>query len=279
LLYDLLISASGAISIAALLFYSYKIARSPVRVVGIVREARESSPSPDGPRTPAIGVSSGALRPHIEGMERMAREGYADLDPAAFIEDVEHPAAIVDLMREGRFSPSSGRLDSWKDIARYLGRDLRTVRRWQEDKGLPVRRVPVTGGQRAVFAYTAELDAWLTRVEFDGTVPHGPELRDAIDASTKKVWRCEKCSLVQFLEKDLRCRRCRSVCDSRVAQAAEAGRAEDAGLAALQREVAEQGKILERLESRIRRVEVESLQRLQGTTQERRETGREELVN
>lgn len=54
------------------------------------------------------------------------------------------------------------RLDSWKDIARHLGRDVRTVARWERDRGLPVHRVP--GGRRSnVFAYPEELDAWLAR--------------------------------------------------------------------------------------------------------------------
>jgi Tol biopolymer transport system component len=54
---------------------------------------------------------------------------------------------------------SNGRLDSWKEIAAYLNRDVRTVIRW-EDKGLPVHRVP--GGKRqAVFAYPAEIDGWM----------------------------------------------------------------------------------------------------------------------
>lgn len=54
---------------------------------------------------------------------------------------------------------SNGRLDSWKDIAAYLGRDVRTVIRWEEN-GLPVHRVP--GGKRqAVFAYRSEIDDWL----------------------------------------------------------------------------------------------------------------------
>jgi Tol biopolymer transport system component len=57
---------------------------------------------------------------------------------------------------EENFGPHS-RLDSWKDIARYLGRDVRTVIRWQE-KGLPVHRVP---GGKTVFAYRSEIDAWL----------------------------------------------------------------------------------------------------------------------
>lgn len=55
--------------------------------------------------------------------------------------------------------PERTRLDSWKDIAAYLRRDVRTAIRWEKKKGLPVRRVP--GGRRqAVFAYTEELDAW-----------------------------------------------------------------------------------------------------------------------
>lgn len=52
------------------------------------------------------------------------------------------------------------RLDSWKEIAEYLGRDVRTVIRWEKVKKLPVRRVP-GGKRRAVFAYTEEVDSWL----------------------------------------------------------------------------------------------------------------------
>src|SRR4051812_14664025 len=57
-------------------------------------------------------------------------------------------------------------LHSWKEIAAYLGRDVRTVMRWAKDKGLPVHRVP--GGVRAaVFAYREEMDAWLLGVNND----------------------------------------------------------------------------------------------------------------
>lgn len=52
------------------------------------------------------------------------------------------------------------RLDSWKAIAVYLGRDLRTVRRWEREKGLPVHRVP-GGERRSVFAYPDEINKWL----------------------------------------------------------------------------------------------------------------------
>jgi tetratricopeptide (TPR) repeat protein len=51
------------------------------------------------------------------------------------------------------------RLDSWGEIAQYLRRDIRTVKRWEKEKGLPVRRLP--GGKRqVVFAYQDEIDQW-----------------------------------------------------------------------------------------------------------------------
>lgn len=57
-------------------------------------------------------------------------------------------------------SPDRKRLDSWKMIAEYLGRDVRTVTRWAASRGLPVHRVP--GGKRqSVFAYSSEIDEWL----------------------------------------------------------------------------------------------------------------------
>ena len=52
------------------------------------------------------------------------------------------------------------RLDSWKAIARYVGRDMRSAQRWERERGLPVHRVPGEKGG-SVFAYTAELDDWL----------------------------------------------------------------------------------------------------------------------
>jgi hypothetical protein len=61
---------------------------------------------------------------------------------------------MTNLVRERQ------RLDSWKAIATYLKRDLATVRRWEKSLGLPVHRVG--GAGRSVFAYTSEIDMWLT---------------------------------------------------------------------------------------------------------------------
>jgi tetratricopeptide (TPR) repeat protein len=54
----------------------------------------------------------------------------------------------------------SKRLDSWKEIAAFLDRAERTVKRWETERGLPVHRVP-GGGRSAVFAYGNELADWL----------------------------------------------------------------------------------------------------------------------
>jgi TolB-like protein len=50
-------------------------------------------------------------------------------------------------------------LDSWKEIARFLNRDVRTVMRWEKSRALPVRRMP--GGKKpGVYAMQSEVDAW-----------------------------------------------------------------------------------------------------------------------
>jgi len=65
------------------------------------------------------------------------------------------------------------KLDSWKDISRYLQRDVRTCQRWEKELGLPVHRLEGTTRPR-VFAYTREINAWIKEkhaYRFEG---HGP---------------------------------------------------------------------------------------------------------
>jgi hypothetical protein len=57
-------------------------------------------------------------------------------------------------------SDNSAVLTSWKDIARYMGKGVRTVQRWEQDFGLPVRR-PLGSNKKAVLARPRELDAWV----------------------------------------------------------------------------------------------------------------------
>ncbi|HET9181690.1 MAG TPA: hypothetical protein VFP59_06130 [Candidatus Angelobacter sp.] len=67
------------------------------------------------------------------------------------------------------FPPSQHVLNSWKEIAGYLGRGVRTVQRWESELGLPVHR-PRGRSRSAVLAVPEELDRWLrlTQVHSDG---------------------------------------------------------------------------------------------------------------
>jgi TolB-like protein/tetratricopeptide (TPR) repeat protein len=66
---------------------------------------------------------------------------------------------------EAKPTPKAGadargrRLESWKEIATYLGRDVTTVRRWEKGEGLPVHR-HLHNKLGSVYAYTTEFDAW-----------------------------------------------------------------------------------------------------------------------
>jgi hypothetical protein len=51
-------------------------------------------------------------------------------------------------------------LNSWKEVATYLGRGIRTVQRWERELGLPIRR-PRGKPRGPVIAFRRELDQWL----------------------------------------------------------------------------------------------------------------------
>jgi len=53
-------------------------------------------------------------------------------------------------------------LESWKEIAAYLNRNVRTCQMWERDLGLPVHRLDGSPKAR-VFAYPDELDRWLDK--------------------------------------------------------------------------------------------------------------------
>jgi TolB-like protein/Flp pilus assembly protein TadD len=64
-------------------------------------------------------------------------------------------------MKEGCLPgpPGGRRLESWKEIAAHLKRDVATTRRWEKREGLPVHRHHHDKAG-SVYAYTTELDAW-----------------------------------------------------------------------------------------------------------------------
>jgi TolB-like protein/tetratricopeptide (TPR) repeat protein len=56
-------------------------------------------------------------------------------------------------------APPGDRLNSWKEIAAYLRRDVRTLHRWEAEEGLPIRR-HLHKKRGSVYAYRSELEAW-----------------------------------------------------------------------------------------------------------------------
>src|SRR5271168_2874550 len=55
--------------------------------------------------------------------------------------------------------PVDDRLDSWKEIAAYLNRDVTTVQRWEKREGMPVHR-HLHDRMGSVYAFREELEAW-----------------------------------------------------------------------------------------------------------------------
>jgi tetratricopeptide (TPR) repeat protein len=78
------------------------------------------------------------------------------------------------LSRSSSAPAENVRIDSWKGIAAFFGRDERTVRRWEKERSLPVHRLP--GERGGVFAWSHELTGWLhsNRAETGGPEPSVP---------------------------------------------------------------------------------------------------------
>lgn len=81
----------------------------------------------------------------------------------------------------GRSQEPTGaeRLDSWKEIAAYLKREVRTVQRWEKREGLPVHR-HLHDKLGSVYAFKSELDAWWSerRPRLEPEPEAGPEAQE-----------------------------------------------------------------------------------------------------
>src|SRR5215467_12355440 len=61
--------------------------------------------------------------------------------------------------RQHRPEMGDDQLDSWKEIAAYLKRDVTTVQRWEKREGMPVHR-HLHDKLGSVYAYRTDLDTW-----------------------------------------------------------------------------------------------------------------------
>ena len=75
-----------------------------------------------------------------------------------------------------------GRLDSWKEIAAYLGRGIRTVQRWEREEGLPVHRL-AHEKRGSIYARREELAAWWESRRLTLAAPPTPDVPGVSDAS------------------------------------------------------------------------------------------------
>jgi TolB-like protein/Tfp pilus assembly protein PilF len=104
----------------------------------------------------------------------------------------------VSARRPQAESPLGERLDSWKEIASYLDRSVRTVKRWEHLEGLPVRRHQHKRSS-SVYAYTSELDAWAAGREpqLDGEACAQADAQGPAVAAASRLprWRAELAAL------------------------------------------------------------------------------------
>jgi serine/threonine protein kinase/Tol biopolymer transport system component len=99
-------------------------------------------------------------------------------DVASALQSAQSESAVTPPPSE---TAAGQRLDSWKEIASYLGRGVRTVQRWEREQQLPVHRLAHAKGD-SVYADSAELDRWWRsrqRTRDDSRPESRPEIRSA----------------------------------------------------------------------------------------------------
>lgn len=79
--------------------------------------------------------------------------------------------------------PPQGRLlRSWREIAQYMKRGVRTVQRWEKYLDLPVHRLHP---KAEVFAFTTEVDAWFQSFAKNSCQPGDDEAKDWREVAEK----------------------------------------------------------------------------------------------
>jgi TolB-like protein/Flp pilus assembly protein TadD len=90
---------------------------------------------------------------------------------------------------------SGDRLDSWKEIAAHMRRDVKTVQRWEKREGMPVHR-HLHDKMGSVYAFRTELDRWgqirrlSATVEEPSTAPYVRRWPRAVGSgqAAKRLW-------------------------------------------------------------------------------------------
>lgn len=83
--------------------------------------------------------------------------------------------------------PLEDRLDSWKEIAAYLKRDVTTVQRWEKREGMPVYR-HLHDRMGSVYASRTELEEWMSSRKLRSAKDPGSN-GTATSSASKPSWR------------------------------------------------------------------------------------------
>jgi hypothetical protein len=83
---------------------------------------------------------------------------------------------------------SSDVVDSWKEIASFLRRGVRTVQRWEKSEGLPVHRHHHLK-RGSVYALQSEIAVWLQARQAGGGSRWGKQTMDQFDRLRKLTMR------------------------------------------------------------------------------------------
>ena len=94
------------------------------------------------------------------------------------------------------FGFPTDRLDSWKEIANHLGREVRTVQLWEKLEGLPVHR-HFHKRLGSVFAFRSEVDAWRYSISRPPSGPSDP--RERLAAFAAATWRQQRRAIIAVL--------------------------------------------------------------------------------
>lgn len=114
-------------------------------------------------------------------------------------------------MQTSRAQNDSILLTCWKDIARYMGKGVRTVQRWEQTLDLPVRRPRGNAYKSAVVARPEDLEVWLAsrwsrrRQENPSSGSMKPQVNPDLGASiqTARQLRAANCELVREMSSAL----------------------------------------------------------------------------
>ena len=101
-------------------------------------------------------------RRHRRDLARVPRDAVDCRDPQGGLQSRSFNERTMTILSPGSPSaraPADDRLDSWKEIAAYMKRDVTTVQRWEKREGMPVHR-HVHDKMGSVYAFRTDLDAW-----------------------------------------------------------------------------------------------------------------------